>query len=869
MPIGAWLTRGGTTYFYGESISNRVDNPSFTGGYGTNTFRWQLDRVVDANGNATYITYTNVSFGSGGNNTYQLCPLQISYNANTNSPALSATDTINFVLTNNRPDTSVSFISDFRMESRELLSQIVVKADGQKVRRYVLNYTNSPSTLRSLLASVVEYGTDDTNSLPAMTFSYQVEQFGFGALQSWPISSEGQTGADWNSIAATDANGLTYVEMIDMDGDGLPDRVMRSTNAAYNYFVVQRNTGTNFVGNYIWGGLNNQGQTNSTVGSITDVTTSGAVSTTTIDLFDINGDGKPDRVMNNFTQATNWWVQINGGTTNGFLSETNWGNVPGAYNNIHSETSFGNLAAATQEMIDMNGDGLVDRNFGGLVQFNTGKGFSSAFTYPGIQSTVYGVSSPYIFGENQQIDLNGDGLPDIVSLPPDNYFQYYVNFNDGMQMETANTALLGVVWQALNYEYLISDMYQHWCFSSLSESSSGNTWQLVQLIDINGDGLPDRVMDEYSSPYFYRFLVQLNTGSGFSSTLTPWTNVTSEAGSYFQAWNSPSFTSSGQTLAAMIDINGDGLPDRVMRKENAPYNALEVQLNLGPFPDLLCCVSNGIGGSVQVAYTPSTKFDNSDRIWTNDPWAEGAESLLPFPVYTVSAIAVNDGLGNSATNTYAYQHGRFDPVAREFCGFNRVAVTDPYGARTVTYFHQSGGFDDSPNGEFQDQGSFSKKGMPYRVETWDTNGLLYQVVLNKVQESILNSNGWYFSFVSQSIVMTYEGLASYRAVAKQFSYDTNTENLVETANLGEVANVVVDGQTFTDVGNDSIYSWITYTNIGNILNKPSDVKNTSDSAGTFRLRETQMAYDSKGRMTSSQVWLDSSGTFISVGFECL
>lgn len=204
------VDKDGAQYFFGESSSNRLDNPNFQGGYGTNTFRWALDRVVDANGNATYITYTNIPATNTSYTNYncQIYPVRISYNANINSPALSATNTADFILTN-RTDRTTSFIDGFRVHDDRLLSQIVVKASGQKVRRYVLSYTNSPSTLRSLLASVTEYGADDTSSLPPVTFSYQVERFGFGPLQSWGgLNSQGKTNAGWNSITAA-TNGST------------------------------------------------------------------------------------------------------------------------------------------------------------------------------------------------------------------------------------------------------------------------------------------------------------------------------------------------------------------------------------------------------------------------------------------------------------------------------------------------------------------------------------------------------------------------------------------------------------------------------------------------------------------------------------
>jgi len=874
-----WMVadKGGKQFFFGEASSNRVDNPNLTRGYGTNTFRWDIDRIVDANGNATYVVYTNITLVNALDTNAELCPLQISYNANTNAMALSATDTIKFIYTN-RTDQAVSFISGFRLESRVLLSQIAIQTGSQKVRRYVFGYTNSPSTLRSLLTSVMEFGSDDVSLLPPLTFSYQVEQFGFGPLQSWGgVSSQGQTNDAWNSLSYT-TNGYTYVSMIDIDGDGLPDRVMIKTNSPYNSFVVQRNNGTNLVGKYQWGGLTNQGNTNMVWGSVMVLSNS----ITSVDLFDINGDGRPDRVMADFNSTNDWKVQLNAGVAgnNSFSTSSNWATLAGGFPDIHSELYAG-IYYATEEMADLNGDGLVDRLFGqsGMVQFNTGHGFGPKLSYSGITSTIYypgnsgQAATPsylpqYNGGQSAAqslIDINGDGLPDIVgTIYANGAYCYIVAYNDGTQLESPNTNFIGNLLAPLGSEGF-TNQNNAWNSSdySVDESSGmGNMVQMVRLIDINGDGLPDRVLTKAYAPYD-RFKVQLNTGTGFGP-LVDWTNVLSEFGSATngQPWDSINYITNGQLTVAMMDINGDGLPDRVMRKLNPPYTNYEVQLNLGPFPDLLCKVDNGTGGKVYVTYVPSTKYDNTDRNWTNDPWAEGAKSLLPFPVYTVSTIAVDDGFGNISTNTYAYKHGMFDPVWRDFHGFNSVAVTDPYGAKTVTYFHQSGGFDDSANGEFQDQGSFSKKGTPYRVETWGTNGLLYQMVLNKVQEYVLNTNGWYFSCVTQTVVMNYEGLSSYRAIAKQFSYDTNTENMIAEADLGEVTNIVFNGQTFTDVGGDSLYQWITYTNIGNIRNRPVDTKVTSDSAGATRLRESAFAYDANGNLKLSQSWLDTAGAFV-------
>ena len=203
------------------SITNQMENPKpdWTQGSGSALGVGLMDRVVDANGNETFLNYT---FDHG-----MLYLTNILYNANLNSPALAASHEVDFILTN-RADTNFTYISNYRVEMDKLLSEIDVRAGGQNVRKYVLGYTNSPSTLRSLLASVTQYGSDFTTHLPPITFGYQVESLTFGPDINWPgVYSQGDTGVIWNAIRATDGSDDVYVNMIDVDGDGLP----RSRNA--------------------------------------------------------------------------------------------------------------------------------------------------------------------------------------------------------------------------------------------------------------------------------------------------------------------------------------------------------------------------------------------------------------------------------------------------------------------------------------------------------------------------------------------------------------------------------------------------------------------------------------------------------------
>ena len=185
-----------------------------------------MNRIRDINGNETYLTYTT---DSG-----QLYLSQISYNANVNTPAIPATHTVDFLL-ENRSDTNITLEAGFRVETRKRLSQITAKANGNPVRRYVLGYNYSASTSRSLLSSVTEYGSDDVSALPPLTFSYQGKPFEFEAQSIWPgVSSQGQTDPAWNGIQTSDQSGEVYVGLIDVDRDGLPDRVMRNFASPYN-----------------------------------------------------------------------------------------------------------------------------------------------------------------------------------------------------------------------------------------------------------------------------------------------------------------------------------------------------------------------------------------------------------------------------------------------------------------------------------------------------------------------------------------------------------------------------------------------------------------------------------------------------------
>ena len=69
-----------------------------------------------------------------------------------------------------------------------------------------------------------------------------------------------------------------------------------------------------------------------------------------------------------------------------------------------------------------------------------------------------------------------------------------------------------------------------------------------------------------------------------------------------------------------------------------------VQLNSGPFPDLLTEVDNGIGGWVAVTYTNAATLEQPD----------GSRPHMPMPVHMVTSVHEDDNIRAGNTWTYNY-----------------------------------------------------------------------------------------------------------------------------------------------------------------------------------------------------------------------
>ena len=270
------------------------------------------------------------------------------------------------------------------------------------------------------------------------------------------------------------------------------------------------------------------------------------------------------------------------------------------------------------------------------------------------------------------LDWNGDGLPDMVE---GNTVRYNLGYGFTMHMPrgcqdmdaTSNTtwgAGLGTKITILGNAEITGGF----------NGTKTTTHTDCSYADLNGDGMPDKIIRDDD-----KVKVAINTGTGFvdeaqdiqgSAGKNLATSVSLYGSGAFSfrvyllflklsitphitaAWS----TGVSRTESALLDIDGDGLPDFV---ESAGPDALVVRRNLTGRTNLLRSVTLPFGGHVRVEYRQTLpSFAMPGRRWV------------------MSAVETSGGYAeNGATrmrNEFAYEGGYRDRRERDFFGFAKV-----------------------------------------------------------------------------------------------------------------------------------------------------------------------------------------------------
>lgn len=305
-------------------------------------------------------------------------------------------------------------------------------------------------------------------------------------------------------------------------------------------------------------------------------------------VLDMNGDGILDLVRSDTAPASSWavyWGAVDADGGFGFQPAIAW-QAPGNWTHLRNvavdEPACGTGWACTRaDTLDLNGDGIPDHVDAanpdnwvvhpgrGLPQW----GFGNPISWPG-PSVRYLRRSRNGDTYQDLVDMNGDGLPDLVSsgAPGQNApFNWSVYLNTGAGFETTPLP----AWPAP--------------VGTIADHVFGGTAQT--LIDFNGDGLPDVVRNGYAGAGAWTdarcqqsdtahascLEVYLNTGQGFAAMEPP---IPVPLGVGVQE-----IGEQGNIVQDLFDVNGDGLPDWIYRRPNAIAGAVEpewrVLLNLG------------------------------------------------------------------------------------------------------------------------------------------------------------------------------------------------------------------------------------------------------------------------------------------------
>ena len=410
------------------------------------------------------------------------------------------------------------------------------------------------------------------------------------------------------------------------------------------------------------------------------------------------------------------WVDLDGEGLSGILTEQGGGwfykrnlspiNAVQDNGKTHVEAQFAPLELVASkpasglangaQFLDLAGDGQPDVvTLRGAVP-----GFYERTQDEGWEPFIAFKSLPVVDWDNPNlkfIDLNGDGHSDIL-ISEDHCFVWYPSLaEDGFAAAER--------------------VSQPWDEEKGPRVIFADSTQSIHLADMSGDGLTDIVRIRNGEVCYWPNLGYGKFGAKVTMDDAPWfdrpdifdqrriqladidgsgtTDILYLSGSgvqvYFNqsgnGWAAkrtlsyfPAIDSLASTTAFDLLSNGTAC---LVWSSPLPGNARRVMRYIdlmgGQKPHLLLKTVNNMGAETVVEYAPSSKFYLQDEL-AGTPWV----TKLPFPVHVVERVETYDRIsGNRFVSRYAYHHGYFDGVEREFRGFGRVDQWDTEEIGTI------------------------------------------------------------------------------------------------------------------------------------------------------------------------------------------
>jgi hypothetical protein len=376
---------------------------------------------------------------------------------------------------------------------------------------------------------------------------------------SFALQQTFDTGATQDAVATADLNGDGRPDLIVTHGTGVdsvsvllntttPGTTAASFAAQQTFAVGDRNV------SIATADLNGDGKqdlivtnyTNGTVSVLLNSTATGAAAASfaaqetfaagtgpiSVAVADINGDGLKDLVV------------ANGGSNSisVLLDTTTPGGTAASFAN--QQTFAAGTAPISVIAVDLNGDGMLDV----LVskKDSTAAAVLVDLTTPGATTVAFAAAQTFTAGGTSfggaAADLNGDGAVDMI----------VTNFSAGTVSVLLNTTSLPPTTPVT-------------LLSPSSFSSAGTLPLAVKVADTNGDGKPDLIVANYSS--------------GTVSVLLNTTVPGATAPSFAAAQTFSVGAAAEPSDVTLADFNGDGRPDLAVAVNKAPNSRLTVLVN--------------------------------------------------------------------------------------------------------------------------------------------------------------------------------------------------------------------------------------------------------------------------------------------------
>ncbi|MEM6804244.1 MAG: SpvB/TcaC N-terminal domain-containing protein, partial [Bacteroidota bacterium] len=379
-------------------------------------------------------------------------------------------------------------------------------------------------------------------------------------------------------------------------------------------------------------------------------------------LTDIDGDGMLNLVMRG--NGINGYYEVN--------QQAEWEEFQSFSHNPNLDFNDPNL-----RMLDLNGDGFADILITEHDCFVWHKGMADK-GYDAAQFVAKKLDEEQgpriVFQEGFQSiflsDMSGDGLTDIVRIR-NGEISYWPNLGYGQFGAKIRMA------DAPKFDY--PDLFDP---------------SRIRLADIDGTGTTDILyLGSQEVSYWHN-----QSGNSFS--------VKNKLDAFPQIDNIAS--------VQVFDLLGKGTACLVWSSPLAedarnPIRYLDLMQEK---PYLLCESKNNMGAETHITYVSSIKFYLEDKL-NGKPWI----TKLPFAVQVVERSATYDAISNNLfVSKYAYHHGYFDGIEREFRGFGMVEQWDTEDFETLKGANLFPGINPANFGQKElDQA-------PVYTKTWFHNG---------------------------------------------------------------------------------------------------------------------------------------------------